>query len=94
MYQQVYQRLYQKELCCNLGNYGSFSFDLPELLPTRLRATGSGFSCLPLSAGRLLTALGPFQVGAIAARQADAMEGVFQALVLEPWIGLISAGMD
>jgi hypothetical protein len=33
-------------------------------------------------------------VGAIAASQADAMEGVFQALVLEPWIGLISAGMD
>ena len=81
-------------MCCNPGNYGSFSFDLSELFPTRLRATGSGFCCQPLSAGRLFTALGPFQVGAIAASQADAMEGVFQALVLEPWIGLISAGMD
>jgi hypothetical protein len=86
--------VYQQELCCIPGNYDSLSFDLPELFPTRLRATGSGFCCQPLSAGRLLTALGPVQVGAIAARQADAMEGVFQALVLEPWIGLISDGMD
>ena len=90
----MYLQVYQQELCCAPGNYGSFSFDLPELFPTRLRATGPGFCCQPLSAGRLFTALGPFQVGAIAARQADAMEGVFQALVLEPWIGLISAGMD
>jgi hypothetical protein len=86
--------VYQQELCCAPGNYGSFSFDLPELFPTRLKATGSGFCCQPLSAGRLLKALGPFQLGEIAARQAGAMEGVFQALVLEPWIGLISAGMD
>jgi len=68
------------------GIFGSFTFYLPELFPTRLRATGSGFC---YNAGRLFTALGPFLVGAIAARQADAMEGAFQALVLVGFVPLV-----
>ena len=46
------------------GVFGSFTFYLPELLPTRLRSTGSGF-CYNI--GRVVTAGGVFAVGAIAA---------------------------
>ncbi len=45
------------------GVFGSFPFYLPELFPTRLRATGSGF-CYNI--GRVITAGGVFAVGAIA----------------------------
>jgi MFS family permease len=45
------------------GVFGSFTFYLPELFPTRLRSTGSGF-CYNL--GRVVTAAGVFAVGAIA----------------------------
>jgi hypothetical protein len=42
------------------GVVGSFSFYLPELFPTRLRGTGSGFC---FNTGRYLAAAGPFVVG-------------------------------
>src|SRR5690606_37323471 len=42
------------------GVFGSFTFYLPELFPTRLRGTGSGFC---YNAGRILTAAFPFAVG-------------------------------
>jgi MFS family permease len=42
------------------GVVGSFSFYLPELFPTRLRGTGSGFC---FNAGRYLAAAGPYVVG-------------------------------
>jgi MFS family permease len=45
------------------GVFGSFPFYLPELFPTRLRSTGSGF-CYNI--GRVITAGGVFAVGAIA----------------------------
>lgn len=45
------------------GVFGSFPFYLPELYPTRLRSTGSGF-CYNI--GRVVTAIGVFAVGAIA----------------------------
>jgi MFS family permease len=45
------------------GVFGSFTFYLPELFPTRLRSTGSGF-CYNI--GRVITAGGVFAVGAIA----------------------------
>jgi MFS family permease len=45
------------------GVFGSFPFYLPELFPTRLRSTGSGF-CYNI--GRVVTAGGVFAVGAIA----------------------------
>jgi len=68
------------------GIFGSFTFYLPELFPTRLRATGSGFC---YNFGRLITALGPFLVGTIAARKADALDGAFNALVLVGFVPLI-----
>jgi MFS family permease len=45
------------------GVFGCFPFYLPELFPTRLRSTGSGF-CYNI--GRVVTAFGVFGVGAIA----------------------------
>jgi len=45
------------------GVFGSFTFYLPELFPTRLRSTGSGF-CYNI--GRVVTAGGVFAVGYIA----------------------------
>jgi MFS family permease len=44
------------------GIFGSFTFYLPELFPTRLRSTGAGF-CYNI--GRVATAGGVFAVGAI-----------------------------
>ena len=45
------------------GVFGAFPFYLPELFPTRLRSTGSGF-CYNI--GRVITAGGVFAVGNIA----------------------------
>ncbi len=45
------------------GVFGCFPFYLPELFPTRLRSTGSGF-CYNI--GRVITAGGVFTVGSIA----------------------------
>lgn len=47
------------------GVFGSFTYYLPELFPTRLRGTGAGFC---YNVGRILAAAGPILVGAIAAR--------------------------
>ena len=44
------------------GVFGSFTFYLPELFPTRLRSTGAGF-CYNI--GRVVTAGGVFAVGAV-----------------------------
>jgi MFS family permease len=49
------------------GTSGTFTFYLPELFPTRLRGTGSGFC---YNAGRIVAAAGPFVVGAAAAKGA------------------------
>lgn len=46
------------------GVFGSFTYYLPELFPTRLRGTGAGFC---YNVGRIIAAAGPFLVGAIAA---------------------------
>jgi len=46
------------------GVFGSFTFYLPELFPTRLRSTGAGF-CYNI--GRVVAAGGVFAVGAITA---------------------------
>jgi MFS family permease len=47
------------------GIFGSFTYYLPELFPTRLRATGSGFC---YNFGRVIAAGGPFLVGSIASQ--------------------------
>jgi len=55
------------------GVCGGYTYYLPELFPTRLRASGSGFS---FNIGRLLAAAGPFAVGSIAA-QGHALDALF-----------------
>jgi MFS family permease len=64
------------------GVFGSFTYYLPELFPTRLRGTGAGFC---YNVGRVIAAAGPFLVGTIAARGADALHSALQALF---WIGV------
>ena len=62
------------------GVFGSFTYYLPELFPTRLRGTGSGFC---YNVGRVLAAAGPLFVGEIAAHGVhDAMRALF-------WIGVV-----
>jgi MFS family permease len=68
------------------GIFGSFTFYLPELFPTRLRGTGSGF-CYNI--GRLLAAAGPFIVGAIAAQGVDRTMTAISYVALVPLLGLL-----
>ncbi len=68
------------------GVFGSFTYYLPELFPTRLRATGAGF-CYNI--GRVLASAGPFAVGAIAARGTDTVVGVLFYVGFIPLIGLL-----
>lgn len=65
------------------GVFGSFTYYLPELFPTRLRGTGSGF-CYNI--GRVGAAVGPFLVGAVAARGASALDTALSALF---WVGVV-----
>ena len=62
------------------GVFGSFTYYLPELFPTRLRATGAGFC---YNFGRIFASVGPFLVGSIAAR------GAYSILHTLFWIGLV-----
>jgi hypothetical protein len=71
------------------GIFGSFTFYLPELFPTRLRATGAGF-CYNI--GRVVAAGGPFMVGAIAAAGAGDPAIVLRTLFyigFVPVVGLL-----
>ena len=65
------------------GIFGSFTFYLPELFPTRLRATGAGFT---YNIGRLVAAFGPFLVGSIAAAGANALDSALRVLF---WVGFV-----
>jgi MFS family permease len=76
------------------GVFGAFTYYLPELYPTRLRGTGAGFC---YNTGRLIAAIGPFVVGAIAARGSAALSGSLNVLffvgfvplaglLLMPWV--------
>ena len=47
-----------------IGGFGTFALYLPELFPTRVRATGQGFCW---NAARSITAIGPLSVGALLA---------------------------
>jgi MFS family permease len=74
------------------GIFGSFTFYLPELFPTRLRATGSGF-CYNI--GRVIASAGPFVIGSVAAAGAGAPAVVLHALFLVgfvPLVGLLFIG--
>lgn len=68
------------------GVFGSFTYYLPELFPTRLRATGAGF-CYNI--GRVFAAGGPFLVGAAAARGTGTVIGVLFYVGFIPLIGLL-----
>jgi len=68
------------------GVFGSFTYYLPELFPTRLRGTGAGFC---YNVGRLVAAGGPFLVGAIAARGADALHSAMQVLFAIGFVPLL-----
>jgi MFS family permease len=69
------------------GIFGSFTFYLPELFPTRLRATGSGF-CYNI--GRVLAAAGPYFVGFIASKgNLDLTMTVLFWLGLVPLVGAV-----
>jgi MFS family permease len=62
------------------GVFGSFTYYLPELFPTRLRGTGAGF-CYNI--GRIVASPGPILVGMIAARGTDsAVHTLF-------WVGFV-----
>jgi MFS family permease len=74
------------------GIFGAFTFYLPELFPTRLRATGSGFT---YNIGRIIAAGGPFFVGSIAAAGAGDPAVVLNTLFyvgFVPLIGLLGMG--
>jgi MFS family permease len=62
------------------GVFGSFTYYLPELFPTRLRGTGAGFT---YNIGRIVAAVGPFWVGSVAK---SGLGAAFQSLV---WIGCV-----
>jgi hypothetical protein len=62
------------------GVFGSFTYYLPELFPTRLRGTGAGFC---YNAGRFVAAIGPLVIGTIIAQGPDAiMKTLF-------WVGAV-----
>ena len=67
------------------GVVGSFGFYLPELFPTALRGTGSGFC---FNAGRYLAAAGPFFVGGALGAAPTPMDAIRWVAVV-PLVGLV-----
>jgi MFS family permease len=68
------------------GVFGSFTYYLPELFPTRLRGTGAGF-CYNI--GRVVAAGGPFLVGVVAAGGAEAATSFLFWVGFVPLVGLL-----
>ncbi len=66
------------------GVVGAFSFYLPELFPTRLRGTGSGFC---FNTGRYLAAAGPYLVGSALGAAPTPMDAI-RWVALVPLAGL------
>jgi MFS family permease len=79
------QRLYMYFLIglTVFGVFGSFTYYLPELFPTRLRGTGAGFC---YNVGRFVAAGGPFLVGSIAASGKDSLSLAISTLF---WVGVV-----
>jgi MFS family permease len=67
------------------GVFGSFTYYLPELFPTRVRGTGAGF-CYNI--GRVFASAGPFIVGSISARGTSAAVDVLFYVGFIPLLGL------
>src|SRR5947209_2811204 len=68
------------------GVFGSFTYYLPELFPTRLRGTGAGFC---YNVGRVIAAGGPFLVGSIASHGADALASAQHVLFYVGFVPLV-----
>jgi MFS family permease len=68
------------------GVFGSFTYYLPELFPTRLRGTGAGFC---YNVGRIVAAGGPFLVGTIAAQGANSLTSALHALFYVGFVPLL-----
>ena len=68
------------------GVFGSFTYYLPELYPTRLRATGSGFT---YNIGRVVAAAGPFVVGAVSSAGAGDPAVILNALFAVAFVPLV-----
>ena len=71
------------------GVFGSFTFYLPELFPTRLRATGAGFC---YNVGRLITAAGPLLIANMALNSKDVLHTSLHTMFyigFVPLIGLL-----
>lgn len=69
------------------GVFATFTFYLPEIFSTNMRATGSGF-CYNI--GRILAAVGPFLVGRIAAGDADnAVNDAMQVLFYVGFVAVV-----
>lgn len=68
------------------GVFGAFTFYLPELFPTRLRATGSGFT---YNSGRFIASGGPFLVASLATRGSNTVMSVLTWLAIVPLLGLL-----
>jgi len=67
------------------GVFGSFTYYLPELFPTRLRGTGAGFC---YNVGRIIAAGGVALVGGIAARGANSLASALAALFFVGFVPL------
>lgn len=66
------------------GIFGAFTFYLPELFPSRLRGTGSGFC---YNSARFVTALGPFFVADLAQRATSTAD----ILSIVQWVAVVPA---
>ncbi len=67
------------------GVFGAFTFYLPELFPTRLRGTGSGFC---YNTGRFVTAFFPFLIGMLARRYPNPLL-VIRFVAVAPLVGIV-----
>ena len=68
------------------GVFGSFTYYLPELFPTRLRGTGAGFC---YNVGRIVAAAGPFLVGTVASRGQNALASALHLLFFVGFVPLL-----
>lgn len=67
------------------GIFGSFTYYLPELFPTRLRATGAGFC---YNTGRIIAAAGPFLIGYLSSHGTNDILRALFCIGFVPLIGL------
>jgi len=80
----------------SIGGFGIFAVYLPELFPTRIRATGQGFCW---NTARVFTAAGPFASGMLVAafgsvpKAAVMLTGIYVVGLISIWFGPETRGM-